>query len=164
VKRIRAELRETPPVIQAYVRFSAYAGEQPEDGGDSGEQGAMTSGLCRRCSIYESSGSLPLVGTVPASTGNHKLPERSRLCAAPRGAGGSWYTLRSPRSNPPREAEGTGPRKDGAHENGPPSCSDGPFRPIAFHAGVYAWNELPQPQDFTALGLSNVKPRRSMPS
>lgn len=27
-----------------------------------------------------------------------------------------------------------------------------------------AWNELPQPQDLTALGLSNVKPRFSMPS
>ena len=28
----------------------------------------------------------------------------------------------------------------------------------------YAWNELPQPQLFTAFGLSNVKPRFSMPS
>jgi hypothetical protein len=28
---------------------------------------------------------------------------------------------------------------------------------------VYAWKELPQPQLFTAFGLSNVKPRRSMP-
>jgi hypothetical protein len=28
---------------------------------------------------------------------------------------------------------------------------------------AYAWNELPQPQLFTALGLSNVNPRRSMP-
>ncbi|TWT42749.1 hypothetical protein Pla111_27220 [Botrimarina hoheduenensis] len=27
-----------------------------------------------------------------------------------------------------------------------------------------AWNELPQPHDFTALGFSNVKPRFSMPS
>lgn len=27
-----------------------------------------------------------------------------------------------------------------------------------------AWNELPQPQDFTAFGLSNVKPRFSSPS
>ena len=28
----------------------------------------------------------------------------------------------------------------------------------------YAWNELPQPQVFTALGFSNVKPRFSSPS
>ena len=27
-----------------------------------------------------------------------------------------------------------------------------------------AWKELPQPQDFTAFGLSNVNPRFSMPS
>lgn len=28
----------------------------------------------------------------------------------------------------------------------------------------YAWNELPQPHDLTALGLSKVKPRFSKPS
>jgi hypothetical protein len=37
-------------------------------------------------------------------------------------------------------------------------------KPCAFFSGAYAWNELPQPQLFTALGLSNVKPRRSIPS
>jgi hypothetical protein len=34
-----------------------------------------------------------------------------------------------------------------------------------FCAGAnQAWKELPQPQDFTAFGLSNVKPRFSIPS
>jgi hypothetical protein len=36
--------------------------------------------------------------------------------------------------------------------------------PLCLDRERYAWNELPQPQDFTAFGLSNVKPRRSMPS
>ena len=31
-------------------------------------------------------------------------------------------------------------------------------------AGRYAWNDWPQPQLFTALGFSNVKPRFSKPS
>ena len=35
---------------------------------------------------------------------------------------------------------------------------------IGNESGNYAWNELPQPQLFTAFGLSNVKPRFSMPS
>jgi hypothetical protein len=34
---------------------------------------------------------------------------------------------------------------------------------LAWARFVYAWKELPQPQLFTALGLSNVNPRRSMP-
>lgn len=29
---------------------------------------------------------------------------------------------------------------------------------------AYAWKELPQPQLFTAFGLSNLKPRASRPS
>jgi GTPase involved in cell partitioning and DNA repair len=55
-----------------------------------------------------SSGSLRLAGTGPASTGNPKLPERSRMCEAPRGGGRSWYTLPSPLPNPPHRGEGTG--------------------------------------------------------
>lgn len=35
---------------------------------------------------------------------------------------------------------------------------------VLFAVSHYAWKELPQPQDFTAFGLSNVKPRFSTPS